>query len=77
MSVTPPSTGPTEAVRLVQDAIKDKTVRHGRHVADLLREHGHTEAADRISKEVSTRHGHLSVWQAAELLEQTAPAGDA
>lgn len=67
---TAPADGP--ATRLVTEALRTRRGMHGRHVADLLAEHGHTEEADRVRTEVRARNGHLSGKQALELL-RTAP----
>ncbi|MFG3157303.1 hypothetical protein ACGF7W_35295 [Streptomyces sp. NPDC048219] len=56
------------AIQLVTEALRTRRGMHGRHVADLLAEHGHAEAADRVRTEVRARHGHLSGKQALELL---------
>ncbi|MEV5454249.1 hypothetical protein [Streptomyces sp. NPDC052535] len=63
-------TGPiaSPATRLVAEALRTRRGMHGRHVADLLAEHGHAEEADRVRTEVRARHGHLSGKQALELL---------
>ncbi|MEV1042960.1 hypothetical protein AB0J01_41330 [Streptomyces sp. NPDC050204] len=58
------------AVQLVRDAVEQRRVTHGRHVADLLDEHGHGDDAARVSAEVRAQHGHLSARQALALLEQ-------
>ncbi|MFF9204382.1 hypothetical protein ACF1AE_21685 [Streptomyces sp. NPDC014986] len=65
-----PADGPV--ARLVTEALRTRRGMHGRHVADLLAEHGHTEEADRVRTEVRARNGHLSGKQALELL-RTAP----
>ncbi|MFD5451250.1 hypothetical protein [Streptomyces sp. NPDC127100] len=65
-----PADGPV--AQLVGEALRTRRSMHGRHVADLLAEHGHSEEADRVRTEVRARHGHLSGKQALELLS-TAP----
>ncbi|MFF2571099.1 hypothetical protein [Streptomyces sp. NPDC058084] len=62
------------AAQLVRDAIGLRKVTHGRHVADLLAEHGHPGEAERVGAEVRAQHGHLSARQALRLLEQESGA---
>lgn len=57
-----------DPVALARQAVEDRTVRHGKHVANLLREHGYTDHADRVDREVSARKGHLSARQAVHFL---------
>ncbi|MGW7506088.1 hypothetical protein ACWGIR_32045 [Streptomyces albidoflavus] len=57
------------AATLLRTAIQNRTIRHGKHAARLLRDHGHTTLADRLDREVSARCGHLSARQAADLIE--------
>jgi hypothetical protein len=70
---TSPSTDQNQAIQLIRDAIQQRQIRHGKHAATLLREHGHHDLADRIDHEVRAQMGHLSARQALTLLE----AGDA
>ena len=56
------------AAQLVADAIRERRISHGKHVADLLEEHGHAEEAERIRTEVRAQNGHLSAKQAHTLL---------
>lgn len=65
-TMTTPDTTPVELVRA---AIAAKEVRHGKHAANLLREHGHDDLAARLDAAVRDRNGHLSARQALTLLE--------
>ena len=56
------------AARLILTASKERRGMHGRHAADLLEAHGHTEAAEIVRAEVKARNGLLSAKQAAHLL---------
>ncbi|MFB7649342.1 hypothetical protein ACFC0S_16210 [Streptomyces sp. NPDC056084] len=58
------------ALRLVWIAVDNRDVTHGRHVADLLAKHGHSEEAERVTAELRARNGHLSARQALTFLEQ-------
>ncbi|GAA2107984.1 hypothetical protein [Streptomyces synnematoformans] len=60
------------AARLVAEAAATRSGMHGSHAADLLDEHGHTEAAALIRDVVAGRRGHLSAKQAVQLLLDTA-----
>lgn len=64
------------AVRLVVDAAKARRGLHGKHVAELLDEHGHTTEAEQIRTAVRAANGHLSAKQAAALLLDTAEGGE-
>ncbi|WP_435245044.1 hypothetical protein [Streptomyces tendae] len=57
-------------LRLVWIAVDNRDVTHGRHIADLLAEHGHAEEAAAVTAELRARHGHLSARQALTFLEQ-------
>ncbi|MCZ0983839.1 hypothetical protein O1L60_44560 [Streptomyces diastatochromogenes] len=57
-------------LRLVWIAVDNRDVTHGRHVADLLAEHGHSREAERVTAELRARNGHLSARQALTFLEQ-------
>lgn len=56
------------AARLIADAAKERRISHGKHAADLLEQHGYTEAAALVRREVRARNGLLSAKQAIELL---------
>lgn len=60
------------AAQLVEDAARERTIRHGKHAADLLDEHGHPGEATLIRTEVRAQNGHLSARQAADFLRRPA-----
>ncbi|MCI3277619.1 zinc finger domain-containing protein [Streptomyces cylindrosporus] len=64
------------AAKLVADAAKDRTIRHARHAADLLAEHGYSTEADTVRAAVKARKGHMSAHQAAQLLLANAEGGE-
>ncbi|MET7475115.1 hypothetical protein ABZT17_12245 [Streptomyces sp. NPDC005648] len=64
------------AAKLVVDAAANRSIRHGKHAAELLDEHGYTAEAELIRKAVSDRHGLMSAKQAAVLLLDQAEGGE-
>lgn len=65
------------AAQLVADAVVERRIRHGRHAAELLAEHGHQAEADRVQDAVRRRNGHLSAKQTIDLLiDDTQNGGD-
>jgi hypothetical protein len=64
------------AAKLIVDGARERRGMHGKHAAELLDEHGHTEAAERIRCAVSDRNGHLSAKQAAALILDEAEGGE-
>ncbi|MCQ9178558.1 hypothetical protein KMT30_05840 [Streptomyces sp. IBSBF 2953] len=58
------------AVKLITDA--GPGIRHGKHAAALLREHGHHADADCIEDEVKARNGLMSAKQAVAFLIEAA-----
>ncbi|MEU2453963.1 hypothetical protein ABZ605_28270 [Streptomyces sp. NPDC012765] len=58
------------AAQLIEDAAHERTIRHGKHAADLLDEHGHPDEAALIRAEVRAQNGHLSARQAADFLRR-------
>lgn len=59
------------AAQLVEAAARERTIRHGKHAADLLDEHGHPDEATLLRAEVRAQNGHLSARQAADFLRST------
>jgi hypothetical protein len=64
------------AVRLILDMAKTRRGMHGKHAAELLDEHGYTDAAERIRRAVSERNGLMSAKQAAALILDEAEGGE-
>jgi hypothetical protein len=56
------------AAALVADAVAAQRIRHGKHAAVLLDEHGYTAEAEAVRTAVARGHGHLSAKQAVDLL---------
>jgi hypothetical protein len=59
----------SEAAKLIREAAKTRHGMHGKHAAELLDQHGQTDAAAMIRRAVTERNGHLSAKQAADLLD--------
>ncbi|WP_128378505.1 hypothetical protein [Streptomyces cavernae] len=57
------------AAQLIREAAKTRRGMHGKHAAELLDQHGHSEEAEVIRRAVVERSGHLSAKQAADLLD--------
>lgn len=51
------------AAKLVADAVAERSIRHGQHAVNLLREHGYTTEAESVRAAVSRRNGHMSAKQ--------------
>lgn len=62
------------AAQLIADA--GPWVRHGKHAAELLAEHGYTTEAERIRRAVSDCNGLMSAKQAVTLLVDQAAGGE-
>ena len=64
-----PVRGPyRDAVQALLEAAGSKRVHHAKQGAAVLREAGHTEAADLVDEQIKAQHGHLSAKQAAHYL---------
>jgi hypothetical protein len=63
------------AAKLVADAAAARRIRHGKHAAGLLDEHGYTTEAELVRRAVSERNGLMSAKQAVTFLLDAAEGG--